>query len=137
MTNSSNGEGIFKPLIDSIVGPTLFPFNWESYTSYDLLPPLPKLKEHETVSLSPEKLNRVVGRYALSADIVLSVTVENGRLFIQENDEPKQEYRAESPRDFYSTSSTDECTFKMTGNAPAQTLVLHLDGKDVELKRLP
>lgn len=30
MTNSSNGEGIFKPLIDSVLGPTSFPFDWES-----------------------------------------------------------------------------------------------------------
>lgn len=137
MTNSSNGEGIFKPLIDSILGPTLFPFDWENYTPYNLLPAIPKLKEHKTISLSPQDLNRLIGRYVLSSDIVLSVTVESGRLFIQENDEPKQEYRATSPQDFYSTSSSDECTFKLTGDAPAQALVLHLDGKDVELKRLP
>jgi len=30
MTNSSNGEGIFKPLIDSVMGPTSFPFGWET-----------------------------------------------------------------------------------------------------------
>jgi len=78
-----------------------------------------------------------VGRYVLSADIVLSVTVEGGRLFIQENDEPKQKYRAESPQDFYSTISSDECTFTLAGNAPAQGLVLHIGGKDLELRRLP
>ena len=87
--------------------------------------------------MPPQDLNRLVGRYALSADIVLSVTVEGGRLFIQENDQPKQEYRAESPRDFYSAISSDECTFRLAGNAPAQALVLHMDGKDLELKRLP
>ncbi|HZE08730.1 MAG TPA: serine hydrolase domain-containing protein, partial [Gemmatimonadaceae bacterium] len=32
MTNSSNGEAIFKPLIDSLLGPTAFPFQWEGYT---------------------------------------------------------------------------------------------------------
>jgi len=137
LTNSSNGEGIFKPLIDSVLGPTSFPFDWEGYTPYDLLPPLPKLKEHKTVSLPTEGLQRLVGRYALSADVVLSVTVDNGHLFIQENDEPKQEYHAESPQDFYSANSDDECTFKLDGKGPAQALVLHVDGKDVELKRLP
>ena len=137
MTNSSNGEGIFKPLIDSVLGTTSFPFDWENYTPYDQLPPLPKLKEHKTVSLTPAQLERLVGRYALSPDIVLSVTVENGHLFIQENDEPKQEYLAESPLDFYSVSSSDECTFQPADGGPAQILVLHLDGKDVELKRIP
>jgi len=136
MTNSSNGEGIFKPLIDSVLGATSFPFEWEGYTSYNLLPPLPKLKAHKKVSLTPAQLNRLVGRYALSPDLVLSVTVENGRMFVQENDEPKQEYLPESPQDFYSVSSSDEYTFKPADGSPAQVLVLHLDGKDVEFKRL-
>jgi CubicO group peptidase (beta-lactamase class C family) len=137
MTNSSNGEGIFKPLMDAILGPTLFPFDWENYTPYNLLPPLPKLKEHKKVTLTRAQLNRVVGRYALPPDVVLSVTVENGRLFVQENDEPKQELLAESPNDFYSASSSDECTFKPANESPVQVMVLHLEGKDVELKRLP
>ncbi len=137
MSNSSNGEGIFKPLMDSVLGETSFPFDWENYTPYNLLPPLPKLKQHKKVSLTPAQLTRLVGRYGLSPDLVLSVTVENGRLFIQENDEPKQEYLPESPQDFYSATSTDECSFKLGDDGPAQALVLHLDGKDVEFKRLP
>ncbi|HXX24247.1 MAG TPA: serine hydrolase [Terriglobia bacterium] len=135
MTNSSNGEGIFKPIIDSVLGATSFPFDWEGYTPYNLLPPLPKLKEHKKFSLTLAQLNRLVGRYALPPDVVLSVTVENGRLFVQENDEPKQELLAESPNDFYSATSSDEYTFKRADESPAQVMVLHLEGKDVELKR--
>lgn len=137
MTNSSNGESIFKPLIDTVLGPTLFPFDWENFTPYHLLPPLPKLKEHKTVSLPREDLERVVGRYALSADVVLSVTLEGDRVFIQENEEPKQEYRAESKQDFYSTISSDECSFRLPESGPAEALILHLEGKGLELKRLP
>jgi CubicO group peptidase (beta-lactamase class C family) len=137
MTNSSNGESIFKPLMDSVLGLTSFPFDWEGYTPYNLLPPLPKLKEHKKVSLTTAQLNRLVGRYALSADVVISITVEHGRLFIQENDEAKQELLPESPLDFYSANSSDECSFQPAGDGPAQILVLHLGGKDIELKRLP
>ena len=137
MTNSSNGEGIFKPLIDSILGPTSFPFDWENYTPYNLLPPLPKLKEHKTITLTAEQLSRLVGRYSLGTDAVMTVSIENGHLYIQENDEPKQEYRAESPQDFYSVVSNDECTFKFDGNDRAHTLVLRADGKSFELKRVP
>jgi CubicO group peptidase (beta-lactamase class C family) len=137
MTNSSNGEGIFKPLIDSVLGPTLFPFDWEGYTPYNLLPPLPKLKEHKTVSLSPDQLNRLAGRYSLPPDVVLTVTVEGTHLLIQENDESKQEYLPESGQDFYSATSTDECTFKPEAGT-VQVMVLHLDdGRNIELKRLP
>jgi CubicO group peptidase (beta-lactamase class C family) len=137
MTNSSNGEGIFRPLLEALLGETAFPFDWDGYTSYDKLPPLPKLKEHKRVMLTADQLDRLAGKYALTADIVLTVTVENGRLFIRENDEEKQEYLAESPNDFYSATSTDECSFKPE-TGPPQVLVLHLDnGQNLGLKRIP
>ena len=44
MTNSANGEGIFKPLVETLLGATAFPFDWEGYTPYDKLPLAPKLK---------------------------------------------------------------------------------------------
>ena len=126
MTTSSNGEGIFRPLVEALLGDTAFPFDWDGYMPYDKLPPLPKLKEHKRVTLTADQLNRLAGKYTLTADIVLTVTVENGRLFVRGNDEEKQEYLAESPNDFYSASSTDECSFKPE-TGPAQVLVLHLD----------
>jgi CubicO group peptidase (beta-lactamase class C family) len=137
MTNSSNGEGIFKPLVEALLGETGFPFDWEGYTPYDKLPLLPKLKEHTRVMLTAGQLDRLVGKYALNAGVILTVTAENGHLFISENDEEKQEYFAESPNDFYSATSTDECSFKPE-TGPAQVLVLHLDnGQNPELKRAP
>jgi len=137
MTNSSNGEGIFKPLIDAILGPTSFPFDWERYTPYNLLPSLPKLKEHKTISLTVDQLNRLTGRYRLAPDVVLTVTVEDAQLYIQENDEPKQRILAESAQDFYSATSNDECTFE-PATGTAQRIVLHLDdGRNVVFTRLP
>jgi hypothetical protein len=63
--------------------------------------------------------------------------VRDGRLFIRENDEPEQEYLAESPSDFYSATSTDECSFR-PATGQGQVMVLHLDdGRNLELKRVP
>ena len=39
MTNSSNGEGIFKPLMEALLGETGFPFEWDGYTPYDKVVP--------------------------------------------------------------------------------------------------
>jgi CubicO group peptidase (beta-lactamase class C family) len=50
MTNSSNGEGIFKPLAEALLGETGFPFDWDGYTPYDKLPPLPKLSLRVTIN---------------------------------------------------------------------------------------
>jgi CubicO group peptidase (beta-lactamase class C family) len=137
MTNSSNGEGIFRPLLETLLGETGFPFDWDGYTPYDKLPLLPKLKEHKRIMLTAGQLNRLVGKYALNAGVILTVTVESGHLFIRENDEEKEEYFAESANDFYSATSIDECSFKPE-TGPAQVLVLHLDnGQNPELKRAP
>jgi hypothetical protein len=136
MTNSSNGEGIFRPLVEALLGDTAFPFDWEGYTPFDKLPPRPNLKEHKQTTLTAEQLNRLEGKYALSADIFLNVTVENGHLVIQ-NPQDKKVFLPESPTDFYATTSNDECSFG-PATGLAQVLILHLDGgRDVELKRVP
>ena len=86
--------------------------------------------------VSSDQLNRVTSRYALGTLAVLNVTLSGNHLSIQENDETPQDYLPDSPQDFYSTTSTDECTFTSPPAGPAQALILHLDGKDVELKRM-
>jgi CubicO group peptidase (beta-lactamase class C family) len=39
MTNSSNGEGIFKELLETVMRNTFTPIEWEGFTPYDRLPP--------------------------------------------------------------------------------------------------
>jgi CubicO group peptidase (beta-lactamase class C family) len=39
MTNSSNGEGIFKELLETLLRNTFTPIEWEGYTPYNELPP--------------------------------------------------------------------------------------------------
>jgi hypothetical protein len=57
-------------------------------------------------------------------------------LFVQENEEPRQELVPEGLQDFFSASSSDECSF-LPAVGTAQIMVLHMDGKDTQLKRLP
>jgi CubicO group peptidase (beta-lactamase class C family) len=46
MTNSGNGEGIFKELLETLLKDTFTPIEWEGYEAYDKLPPRGALKEH-------------------------------------------------------------------------------------------
>jgi CubicO group peptidase (beta-lactamase class C family) len=47
MTNSSNGEGIFKELLETLLKNTFTPIEWERYTPYNQLPPREPLKGRE------------------------------------------------------------------------------------------
>ena len=45
MTNSANGEGIYKALLETLLRDTFTPIEWERYTPYDQLPPRKPLKK--------------------------------------------------------------------------------------------
>ncbi len=42
MTNSSNGEGIYRELLETLLANKLTPIAWEGFTPYDQLPPAPR-----------------------------------------------------------------------------------------------
>ena len=135
LTNSSNGEGIFKELLETVLKDTFTPIEWEGYTPYDKLPPRTQLKQHKQVAVPGEILDRYVGRYGIDPNLVLTVRREGDHLSIQENEEPMQELLPEREKDFYSTSSDDTLTFEVDSTGKVTGLVLHV-GKDIPVKRL-
>jgi CubicO group peptidase (beta-lactamase class C family) len=136
MTNSANGEGIYKELLEPLLKNTYTPIEWEGFTPYSQLPPRPQLKQHKEVSVDPKILDQYVGRYGLPPDIVLAITREGSKLFVQENDEPKQELAAESERQFFSKTADDEYTFEVNSQGRATVMTLHTDGKDIPIRRI-
>src|SRR5579864_8086404 len=136
MTNSSNGEGIFKYLLETLLKNTFTPIEWEGFTPYDKLPPRPPLKQNKRATLEPAVLEKYVGRYSDPVhfpNVVLTIRREGDHLSVQVNDEPKQELLAETVTDFYSASSDDEYTFSADGSK----IVLHADGKDIPFPKVP
>ena len=45
MTNSSNGEGIYQGLLQTLLKNPYTPIEWEGFIPYDQLPPRPQLKQ--------------------------------------------------------------------------------------------
>jgi CubicO group peptidase (beta-lactamase class C family) len=136
LTNSSNGEGIFKAVLETLLGDTFTPIEWEGYTPYDKLPPRPPLKQHNRVAVEGKILDSYVGRYGAPPQLVLAIRREADHLSIQENEEPKQQLLPESNTDFYSTASDDSLTFVTDDHGKVTGMTLHVDGKDMPLKRI-
>ncbi|MGA2370552.1 MAG: serine hydrolase [Candidatus Korobacteraceae bacterium] len=136
MTNSSNGEGIYKPLLETLLHDSYTPIEWEGFTPYDQLPPRPPLKQLKEITLDPKLLDKYVGRYRFSPEVVLAITREGNTLFVQENDEPKQELGAEGERQFFSETADDEYSFELDSSGRVTTMVLHTDGKDLPMQRI-
>jgi len=91
MCNSSNGESIFKEVLEKIIGDVYTPFEWENYTPYK-----PIVKSVDTA------LTRYVGVYA--ADTVKAVvTLQAGQLKVEmeKGGLPKSNLYMEKPDLFF------------------------------------
>jgi CubicO group peptidase (beta-lactamase class C family) len=135
MTNSSNGEAIFKELLETLLRNTFTPIRWEGFTPYNDLPPRRPLPAHKEITVEPKLLDRLVGRYSVPG-AVLRVTREDGHLMMQENDEapaglfPEQELR------FFSKTSDDVVTFDIDSLGKVTQLVVHSGGRAISVKRI-
>jgi len=136
MTNSSNGEGIFKELLETVLADTYTPIEWEGYTPYDKLPPRKPLKQHKEVTLAAEVLDKYAGRYGEPPNLILTIRREGNHLSVQENDEPKQDLFSESERQFFSKASDDVFTFAVDSQGRVTGMTLHTGGRDIPIKRI-
>lgn len=136
MTNSGNGEGIYKELLERVQGNTFTPIEWERFTPYDRLPPRAPLQVRKEVRLDAAILDRYVGQYGEPPNLILTIRRDGDHLTIQENDEPKQDLSASGERDFFSTVSEDELTFEVDAAGRGARMILHVGGRDVPVKRI-
>jgi CubicO group peptidase (beta-lactamase class C family) len=135
MTNSSNGEGIYKELLETLLRDTFTPIEWEGFVPYNQLPPRKTLPVHTEISLEPKLFDRFVGRYALSPELVLIVTRADGHLVMREGEEPSGELFPETETGFFSKTSDDVVTFDFDSQGAVTRLVIHSGGRSIPVNR--
>lgn len=102
--------------------------------------PLAKIeppKERKAIDVDRKVLENYVGRYELAPNFVLTVTLEDGRLFAQATDQEKAELFAESTTQFFYKIVDAQITFKPDASGRATDLTLHQMGREFPAKRLP
>ena len=137
MTNSGNGEGIFKDVLETVLADRYTPLEWEGYTPYDMLPPRPSLAKHTVVHVDTATLDTYTGKYVVPGGVKAVLTIERSgdHLTIQENDEPKQTLLPESATQFFSTASDDVIRFESDAQGHVTHLILRTGGQDIRIPR--
>ena len=135
MTNSSNGEGIFKDLLESLLGNTFTPIAWEGFTPYNELPPRKPLPKHTEIAVDPGLLDRLAGRYTVPG-VVLKITRQDGHLLLQENQEAPSQLFPEAELRFFSKTSDDVVTFELDGNGKVTRLVINTGVRSIPVNRI-
>jgi CubicO group peptidase (beta-lactamase class C family) len=136
MTNSGNGEGIYKELLEKVLADTYTPIEWERFTPYDQLPARPALKQHTKVSVDAQTLEKYVGRFGTPPKLILVVRHEGDHLTVQENDEPVQELDPESATQFFSTVADDVYRFEMDPSGRVTRMVLRSGDETIPMNRI-
>jgi CubicO group peptidase (beta-lactamase class C family) len=136
MTNSSNGEGIYKELLETLLRNTYTPIEWESFTPYTELSPQPAPVEHHEVRVGPAALRAFVGRYQAQGHETLVVSLDGQHLFIQENDSPKMELFPEGQDRFFAKALDLTVEFQVGVQHRADGIMVHVKGMDIPAKRV-
>jgi hypothetical protein len=136
MTNSGNGEGIYKELLEKVLADTYTPIEWERFKPYDQLPTRPALKQHTKTSVDAQMLEKYAGRYGTPPKLILTVRRETDHLTVQENDEPVQELDPESATQFFSTVADDVYTFEVNSSGKVTRMILHSGDETIPIDRI-
>jgi CubicO group peptidase (beta-lactamase class C family) len=92
--------------------------------------------EREAVSLSPEALDALVGRYQLAPAFVIEVTREGGQLFGEATGQPRVSLTPISATRFEVVGVGAQLSFTREGDGPATSLTLHQGGRSQPAARV-
>jgi CubicO group peptidase (beta-lactamase class C family) len=124
MTNSSNGESIFKELVEKITNITI-PWEWEGYTPY-----------RPTVRLPEKVLQQFTGEY--NGKLKATITLVNGRLKVKSETTglPETNLYPENDHHFFLKVMDTDMDFVKDANGKVVKVILDDEGEHYELKKI-
>jgi hypothetical protein len=112
MTNSANGEGIYKTLLEVLLRDKFTP-----------------------IAVGSNTLDTYAGRYSVSADLILIVVRRDNHLIVKEGSED-HEMIPESENHFFSKTADDEITFNVDAHGQTTEMILQTGGRTMRFKKL-
>lgn len=124
MTNSSNGESIFKELVEKLTDVTI-PWKWEGYFPY-----------RETAKLTNEQLQQFTGEY--DGRLKAIITLVNGKLKVESPtvNLPKTNFYPANDHHLFLKIMDANFEFIKGADGKFDTIVADDEGEHYELKRV-
>lgn len=129
LTNSSNGDGVFGPLLKGLLGDTWNPIDWQVLTPYDKLPPRRPLSDHTTIQVPANFMNMLAGRYG-TQNAAFTVGVEGDHLELLEDGKAKRKFFPQTWTTFFSKENDETLTFLFDIDTWAFRILREAGGKD-------
>jgi CubicO group peptidase (beta-lactamase class C family) len=128
MTNSSNGEGIYQQILETLLRNTFTPIEWEGFAPYNE----PVRTE---ISLDPELVERLAGRYVSTGGFMLTVTRRDGHLEVLAGGDTHELF-PERDLQFFSKTLHVIANFELDSQGRGTRMILHYGDRDVAMNRM-
>jgi hypothetical protein len=92
--------------------------------------------ERKEIAVAVKTLEKYVGKYQLTPQLVLSVTLENGKLLAQVSTQPKLELFAESETAFFFKTVNAQVTFVVSAQGEVTGLVFRQGGSEIPAQKI-
>ena len=92
--------------------------------------------ERRETAIDAKILGGHVGEFALAPTFILTITIEEGKLFAQATAQPRFELFAESETEFFLKAVDAQITFKRDEAGRTTSIVLHQNGRDMPAARV-
>lgn len=92
--------------------------------------------ERKEVQVAAKTLEKYVGQYQLTPQLVMKVTLEDGKLLAQVSTQPKLELFAESETVFFFKVVNAQVTFVVNAQGEVTGIVFHQGGSDIPAKKI-
>ena len=92
--------------------------------------------ERKEIQVAAKTLEKYVGKYQLTPQLVLSVTLENGKLLAQVSTQPKLELFAESETVFFFKTVNAQVTFVVSAQGEVTGLVFRQGGSEIPAQKI-
>jgi CubicO group peptidase (beta-lactamase class C family) len=126
MSNSSNGESIFKEVLEKIIGDVYTPWKWENYIPY-----------RAAVKLPEAALQQYAGVYEMG-EVQALVTIEGGKLRVvaEKGGLPKRNLYAQTSGRFYIKDIPMEMEFVKGADGKVEKMIAWEGDERNELKKI-
>lgn len=126
MTNSSNGESVFKELLEKLIGDTFTPWQWEGYLPY-----------RNTIKLETTSLTDYTGLFKDGNNVNVTIMLEDGvlKLDSKEGGLSKVNLYAEKRDHFFIRAANITIDFIRNDNGKVYKLIADVDNEKYELTK--
>lgn len=146
MSNSSNAEGIFRELSETLIRNTYTPFEWEGYVPYTERPALPPPPERREVTVDSVLLDSYAGRYQAQGQPAWTVARDGNHLTVVEDGDtervvligvasPVWPFRA-TGQDFYAPKTEADVTFERDAGGRVTEVIVTVKGLELRARRI-